>query len=171
MNRHLPLIALFVILGLGGCGRHSDTNEPNHATPPPGESTDGMQESTPSTTDEGTGGMQGNENMQGDESMQGSEGTQDSMGNADSGTGATSTDTEVCTPQWFAWVHQQVLSKQDGKLTELYPSGLPEVGSDDWFVAIDKLTGGDGTQGPEGGSDEWCRMIQQRLANPTDTTP
>jgi hypothetical protein len=70
---------------------------------------------------------------------------------------------QICTPEWFAWVNAQVLALPNGKLAELYPNGLPETGSGEWFTAVDKLTGGDGAHGPDGGSAEWCSMMQQRL--------
>lgn len=74
------------------------------------------------------------------------------------------TDVVICTPEWFVWVDEQIVALPDGKMAELYPTGLPEVGSDEWFVAVDKITGGDGAHGPDGGSDEWCSMVEQRLS-------
>lgn len=74
----------------------------------------------------------------------------------------------ICTPEWFNWVNRQLSAQTDGRLNELYPQGLPEVGSGEWFEATDVLTAGSGDHGisPRPGSDEWCFMIQQRLNNP-----
>ncbi|WP_226667515.1 hypothetical protein [Microbulbifer aggregans] len=71
----------------------------------------------------------------------------------------------ICNATWFEWVNKQILSIHSEDVTNQYPSGLPAVGSDEWFTAVDKLTGGDGAHGPDGGSDEWCFMIQQRLSS------
>lgn len=74
-------------------------------------------------------------------------------------------EAEICTDAWFTWVNQKVMAMPDSQMSEMYPNGLPEVASDEWFLAIDRLTGGDGAHGPDGGSDEWCRMVQQRLTS------
>lgn len=82
---------------------------------------------------------------------------------------ATETEAPACTPEWFVWVNEQVLAMHNGDLVELYPDGLPEVGTDEWFLAVDNITGGNdgnGADGPEGGSAEWCNMVQQRLSQP-----
>ncbi|SEA30599.1 hypothetical protein [Microbulbifer marinus] len=146
MVRFLPLIAL--IVALNGCGRQSDTHDPTEVerTPPGEMATEAMEEPiTPPEDDSGTA-------------------TTDQSGTAPQGTDAETP--EICTPEWFAWVHEQIQSRPDGDLAEQYPSGLPEVGSDEWFIAVDKLTGGDGAHGPDGGSAEWCSMVQQRLGTP-----
>ncbi|MCH9692733.1 MAG: hypothetical protein K0U59_11850 [Gammaproteobacteria bacterium] len=74
----------------------------------------------------------------------------------------------ICTPEWFNWVNQQLPIQSDDTLNTLYPNGLPEVGSGEWFEATDVLTAGNGERGvgPRPGSDAWCFMIQQRLNNP-----
>ena len=138
MYRYLPLVALTALLALAGCGRNSDTHDPtNIEREAPGETaTRAMEE--PIAPPEPTEAPP-------------TPGTQ------------SSTDAPVCTDAWFAWVHEQVLAHHDGKLAELYPHDLPEVGSDEWFLFIDKMTGGDGAHGPDGGSAEWCSMIQHRL--------
>lgn len=74
------------------------------------------------------------------------------------------TDALICTSDWFVWVNGQVLAIHGSEVAELYPTGLPEVGSDEWFMAVDKITGGDGAHGPDGGSAEWCTMVEQRLS-------
>ncbi|MCX2794707.1 hypothetical protein OQJ62_07225 [Microbulbifer thermotolerans] len=137
MYHHLALIALVLTIGLAGCGRNSDTHDPgDHQTTPPDEGATEMMEEpvTPPAPPESAEPP------------------------SDDSAAAT-----ICTPEWFVWVHEQVITMQNGDMAELYPAGLPEVGTDEWFLAIDKLTGGDGTHGPDGGSEEWCRMIQQRL--------
>ncbi|WP_323847177.1 hypothetical protein [Microbulbifer magnicolonia] len=145
MYRFLPLLALLLVLN--GCGRQSDTHDPAEVerTPPGEMATEAMEEPvTPPTDDNGTAAPE---------------------------TTAPRPQTDIseapiCTPEWFAWVHEQVTARHDGDLAELYPAGLPEVGSVEWFLAVDKLTGGDGAHGPDGGSVEWCDMIQQRLGGP-----
>ncbi|GAB2895283.1 hypothetical protein ACCI51_04050 [Microbulbifer echini] len=71
----------------------------------------------------------------------------------------------LCTPEWFAWVQQQVITQQDGDLKKMYPSGLPPVGSEEWFAAVTKLTGGN-LNDVKPGSPEWCQAIQKRLSQP-----
>lgn len=75
----------------------------------------------------------------------------------------TETEAPICTEEWFQWVNDQVIAMHDGDMAQLYPSGLPDVGTAEWFLAVDKLTGGDGAHGPDGGSAEWCSMMQHRL--------
>ena len=70
----------------------------------------------------------------------------------------------ICTPEWFKWVNEQVMNDQGEAIAEQFPNGLPQIGSDEWYNAMDRLTGGDGAHGPDGGSDEWCFMLQQRLS-------
>ncbi|WP_193166042.1 hypothetical protein [Microbulbifer hainanensis] len=165
MYRLFTLTAIVLALTLGGCGRHSDTNEPDAAKPAAGDTaTESMREPVPAPTEENGTGKESESQMDsgmGSEMESGSGMESDEMGSHMGGD--TGTDTTICTPEWFAWVHQQVIGQQDGKMTELYPNGLPEVGTDEWFIAVDKLTGGDGAHGPDGGSEEWCNMIQQRL--------
>ncbi|WHI50216.1 hypothetical protein P3339_17445 [Microbulbifer sp. MLAF003] len=67
-----------------------------------------------------------------------------------------------CTPEWFAWAQQQIISRQSAHIAKLYPSGLPPVGSKEWFTAVTILTGGS-FPGIEPGSPEWCEQIQKRL--------
>jgi len=139
MYPYLPLLALIFVLS--GCGRQSDTHDPADAerTPPGETATEAMEE--PITPPE------------------------DSTATAEEQAAAPPTEAPVCTPEWFTWVHEQVIAMHDGEIAELYPAGLPEVGSEEWFLAVDKLTGGDGAHGPDGGSIEWCNMVQQRLSN------
>ncbi|WP_250464580.1 hypothetical protein [Microbulbifer litoralis] len=151
MYRYIPLIAV-LLLTLGGCGRQSDTHDPAGADGSADETiTETMEESvTPPDPDEPDTTMGGQDDQmattpEGDES-----------------------EVVVCSEEWFGWVNDQVLAMHDGDMADLYPGGLPEVGSEEWFLAIDKLTGGDGAHGPDGGSAEWCAMIQQRLQ---DTSP
>ncbi|BBM00101.1 hypothetical protein [Microbulbifer sp. GL-2] len=75
----------------------------------------------------------------------------------------------VCTPEWFAWVQQQIIGKQNGDMAKLYPSGLPAVGSDEWFAAVTMLTGGN-LSGVIPGSTEWCDAIQKRLTQTESQT-
>lgn len=144
MYRYLPLIALLAALGLNGCGRQSDTHDPaNVEREAPGETaTEAMEEPIAPPPDSGT--VAGNEHA---------------------------TDAQICTPEWFAWVNEQIVTLQDGNLAELYPHDLPEVGSEEWFLAVDKLTGGDGAHGPDGGSAEWCSMIELRLNQHLNQSP
>lgn len=148
----LPLCALLA-LGLG-CGRKSETHDPDLDRPPTVvEETEIMEEPVAppddDTTDPGYAPPNGTPNDTDD----------DSVDTADDTTGTA----QVCTPEWFVWVNEQVQLLPNSQLADLYPGGLPEVGSDEWFVAVDRLTGGDGAHGPDGGSDEWCNMVLQRL--------
>ncbi|WP_346839252.1 hypothetical protein [Microbulbifer sp. SAOS-129_SWC] len=152
-----PCAALFVLLlALGGCSRQSDTHDTGSATDTSTMNDTGAANDTTSP-DTSTPDANAPDANAPDANMS------DSSGQAAM---APTTDTEICTPEWFAWVHDQVMAMPDGKRAELYPNGLPEVGSDEWFIAIDKLTGGDGAHGPDGGSAEWCSMMQERLAKP-----
>ncbi|MFA0811082.1 hypothetical protein [Microbulbifer epialgicus] len=74
----------------------------------------------------------------------------------------------ICTPQWFAWLQQQIIAKQNGEMAKLYPSGLPPVGSTEWFSAVEILTGGS-LNGLVAGSTEWCDAIQKRLSEQQPT--
>ncbi|USD22622.1 hypothetical protein MJO52_05680 [Microbulbifer variabilis] len=81
---------------------------------------------------------------------------------------ATASGSEtICTPGWFTWVQRQVMAQQDGDLKKMYPSGLPPIGSAEWFDAITKLTGGN-LADVKPGSPEWCLAVQKRLSHPGD---
>ena len=164
MNRELiirnVLIATLVsTLALTACDRKSDTNEPDSAAPAdtPATTEQPMNEGgTGTTTDDSTG-----DNTLSDDNMGSGDVTSDDSTTAP---GSTSPEEQlVCTETWFKWVNDQVVSMHSDMIAEQYPSGLPDVGSDEWFIAVDKLTGGDGAHGPDGGSEEWCTMVQQRL--------
>nr|WP_010131525.1 hypothetical protein [Microbulbifer agarilyticus] len=156
MTRKLLLTALATTLAasvaLHGCSRKSDTNDPDTAPKTEAEVveevtvTEPDATTTPPTAD-GTGDT--------------------STGNAstDSPESPNSEGQLICNAKWFEWVNTEVMNTQGLAIAEHYPSGLPEVGSKEWFTAMDKLTGGDGAHGPDGGSDEWCFMMQQRLSN------
>lgn len=139
MYRYFTLMFLVFALSITGCGRKTETDAPaDLERTAPGETTD---EAMPTTEPDS--------------------GDSDADGAAMGGT----SEVEVCTDAWFTWVNQKVMAMPNSQLSEMYPNGLPEVGSDEWFLAIDKLTGGDGAHGPDGGSDEWCRMVEQRLGS------
>ncbi|AWF80333.1 hypothetical protein BTJ40_05655 [Microbulbifer sp. A4B17] len=70
--------------------------------------------------------------------------------------------TAICTPEWFEWVQQQVIAQQNGDMANLYPSGMPTTGSEEWFTAISQLSGVD-TSGLQPGGMEWCEAIQKHL--------
>ena len=154
-TRNLLIAALVSALALSACDRKSETHDPDSAAPA----------ESPTTTeqpmdDTGTG-------TTGDDATTPGTTTDDSATSGTMGADSTTTpgaDVEVCSDTWFKWVNDQVVAMHSEVITQQYPSGLPEVGSDEWFVAIDKLTGGDGAHGPDGGSDEWCAMVQQRLS-------
>ncbi|WP_231759952.1 hypothetical protein [Microbulbifer elongatus] len=158
MMRHLLLASLMATIAITGCSRKSDT--PDAAQKPEAEvveettvveeDTSAPNYSAPSSTGEAGEAKDGN--------------TGDSSAAA-SGESPNSEGQLICNAKWFEWVNSEVMKTQSEAITEHYPSGLPLVGSDDWFVAMDKLTGGDGAHGPDGGSDEWCFMMQQRLNN------
>ncbi|WKD50570.1 hypothetical protein [Microbulbifer spongiae] len=141
MPRWVPLFAL--ILALGGCGRQCDrhiASEPV-AAPAAGETAaDEMQHPI----------------------APGSENARAADAAADNGSAS------FCTPEWFAWVQAQLASRQNGDLAQLYPSGLPPVGSSEWFEAVTTLTGAN-LDGTVPGSTAWCEAIQKRLsANGTE---
>ena len=137
MYRYFTLMFLVFALSITGCGRKMETNGP-----------EGVERTAPGETTE--------EAMPSPESDSGDE----YAGDADMG---DATEVAVCTDAWFTWVNQKVMAMPGSQLSEMYPDGLPEVASDEWFLAIDKLTGGDGAHGPDGGSAEWCSMVEQRL--------
>lgn len=127
-TRNFLIAALMSALVLGGCGRKSETHDPDSAAPldsPAGEPAADERNTAESPNSEGQ---------------------------------------LICTGTWFQWVNEQVQSIHSEVIAEQYPSGLPDVGTDEWFMAVDKLTGGDGAHGPDPGSDEWCFMMQQRLS-------
>lgn len=157
MYRFAVLTALLMPLWLVGCGERTETveptevetmeedievSEPAEERTAPGEATDDAM------PDNGYG--------------QDQSGSQDQSSASDMGSG---TEVETCSPQWFQWVHEKVVAMPgvDAKVAEMYSDGLPEVGTDEWFRAMDRLTGGDGAHGPDGGSAEWCSMMEQRL--------
>lgn len=124
-------IALLSALVLGGCGKKTETHDPDTAPSP-------VEPASPATK-------------------------------PSPGDNPNSEGQLICNVAWFRWVNEQMLSIHSEYVTNLYPNGLPAVGSDEWFTAVDKLTGGDGAHGPDGGSDEWCFMIQQRLSSSNST--
>ena len=153
MIRHLLLATLLATIALTGCSRKSETNDPDKAVEPTQQTeTEVVEETTITETD--STDTSSDENNTGAASATG-----------DSAESPNSEGQLICTTEWFEWVNQQVMSTQSEAIAEQYPTGLPDVGSAEWFTAVDKLTGGDGAHGPDGGSDEWCSMIQQRLGN------
>ncbi|WP_444935218.1 hypothetical protein ACJJIW_11535 [Microbulbifer sp. JMSA004] len=76
----------------------------------------------------------------------------------------------ICTPEWFAWVQQQVLAQQNGDMAKLYPSGMPTTGSEEWFTAITRLSGAN-TNGLKPGGMEWCEAIQKHLTEGSPQNP
>lgn len=146
MIRHLLLATLFTTIAVTGCSRKSETNDPElPADSTQQTETEVIEESTTTEMDSTTPDT----STTGDEST-GSPGSEGQM---------------ACNDELFEWVNVQVMSTQSEAIAEQYPDGLPEVGSAEWFTAVDKLTGGDGAHGPDGGSDEWCSMMKQRLSN------
>lgn len=140
MIRHLLLASLLAAIAVTGCSRKSETHDPDL----PADSnqqmeTEVIEESITTEPDSDTSG--------------------DSAGSPES------EGQMACDDDWFQWVNAQVMSTQSEAIAEQYPNGLPDVGSSEWFVAVDKLTGGDGAHGPDGGSEEWCSMMKQRLGN------
>ncbi|WP_043317117.1 hypothetical protein [Microbulbifer sp. HZ11] len=170
MIRHMLLVSLMTTIAITGCSRKSDTHDPDTTQKPEAEvveettvveeDTSAPDYSAPSSTGD-TGSANDNTSDSGDAS--GTAGDTDSS----SAESPNSEGQLICNATWFEWVNSEVMKTQSEAITEHYPSGLPLVGSDDWFIAMDKLTGGDGAHGPDGGSDEWCFMMQQRL-NKTD---
>ena len=158
MIRHLLLAGLMASIAIAGCSRKSDTNDPDTAPKPKTEvieETTVVEEDTsapdygsPSSTGEAAGANETGNNAASD--------------SADNPNGEGQL---ICDAKWFEWVNSEVMKTQSEAIAENYSTGLPEVGSAEWFTAMDKLTGGDGAHGPDGGSDEWCFMMQQRLGN------
>ncbi|MBN8432083.1 hypothetical protein JF535_14615 [Microbulbifer salipaludis] len=153
MMRFLLLASLMTALALYGCSRKSETHDPDQAAEP-AEKTEVIEESK----DTGTGAAD-DTSVPGDSASSSADETDTRSDNPNS------EGQLICNAEWFAWVNGEVMRTQSEAITEQYPSGLPEVGSAEWFTAMDKLTGGDGAHGPDGGSDEWCFMMQQRLGN------
>jgi len=158
MIRHLLLASLFAAIAVTGCSRKSETHDPDL----PADSnqqmeTEVIEESitTEPDSDSSDDGATPDEGATGADSTTGD----DSAGSPDS------EGQMACDDDWFQWVNAQVMSTQSEAIAEQYPNGLPDVGSSEWFMAVDKLTGGDGAHGPDGGSEEWCSMMQQRLGN------
>lgn len=178
-TRRLLIIALTSALALGACGRKSETHDPDTAAPADTpatteQTTEGAtledERSTTEADDNNTGAASatGDDNLADSTPDTSSEVTEDKNTDAASATGddPNSEGQLICTPEWFEWVNTQVMATNSEEIAEQYPTGLPEVGTDEWFLAVDKLTGGDGAHGPDGGSDEWCFMMQQRLPKP-----
>ena len=161
--RNLLIATMISALALTACGRKTETHDPDTAAPAdnPATTEQPMDDSGTGTTTDDTSG----DNTLSDDNTSSDDMTSGDSGNdATAGTASPSPEDElICTETWFKWVNDQVLSMHSEVIAEQYPSGLPDVGSDEWFVAVDKLTGGDGAHGPDGGSDEWCTMVQQRL--------
>ncbi|WGL17666.1 hypothetical protein PVT68_05065 [Microbulbifer bruguierae] len=139
------LTGLVTAIAINGCGRKSDTHDPDHT---PDAATLAMEDIA-TTEAETKREVRAQENSS----------------PSSTGDNPNSEGQLICTPEWFQWVNEQVMSTQSEAIALQYPTGLPDVGSDEWFTAVDKLTGGDGAHGPDGGSDEWCFMMQQRLGN------
>lgn len=151
---------LATTIAMSGCSRKSDTHDPDAA---PKTETEVVEEMTITEPEDGTDA----DTATPDSTAPGSTTPDTTTTPPSTGGTAESPNSEgqlICTPEWFKWVNEQVMSQQSEAIAEQFPSGLPDVGSDEWFTAIDKLTGGDGAHGPDGGSDEWCFMIQQRLS-------
>ncbi|MBB5210864.1 hypothetical protein [Microbulbifer hydrolyticus] len=157
MFRHLLLASLLASIAITGCSRKSETHDPDQPTDQtPQTETEVIEEvivtepdsSDPNSDDAGGSGS--------DDSA--------ATGN-DSAESPNSEGQLICNAKWFEWVNEQLMSKYSEAIAEQYPDGMPSVGSPEWFMAADKLTGGDGAHGPDGGSDEWCFMMQQRLGN------
>lgn len=164
MNRPLLTLLLSVplfVVALTGCHRQSDTNDPDKA---PAARTEVVEDvtvdetvvdentTTPSTTPTTPNPLD-----------PGASNSDNALSDSDNVADPNSEGQLICTPEWFKWVNEKVSSIHSEDITEQYPTGLPEIGSDAWFTAVDMLTGGDGAHGPDGGSDEWCFMMQQRL--------
>lgn len=149
MVRPLLIAALLTSFAITGCSRQSDTNDPDKAPQTETETevveeitVDEPADSSPTPPDSSTGDA-----------------------STDSSESPNSEGQLICNAEWFEWVNGQLMEKYSEAIAEQYPEGLPSVGSADWFMAADKLTGGDGAHGPDGGSDEWCFMMQQRLGS------
>lgn len=171
MNRYLPLLAFVLPLAFAGCGDDEDrretldleretpaqSTEDIGTTPQEGETGEGDDESTTMSGDD----ISAEKELYGEPTPMGDTEGPPEMGDT--------SEVETCSEQWFVWLHEKVLAmpgKRD-QLNEAYPDGIPEPGSDEWFVAMDKATGGDGAHGPDGGSEEWCSMMEKRF----DTMP
>ena len=164
MIRNLLLASLFASIAITGCSRKTETNDPDQTQEPTQQTEmEVIEESTTTETDSGTATDSTDPNNTGALSGSGDDASGDSASATGDSSGSESVT--VCTPEWFEWVNTQVMSTQSEAIAEQYPTGLPDVGSTEWFMAVDKLTGGDGAHGPDGGSDEWCAMMQQRLGN------
>jgi hypothetical protein len=157
MYRYLSLLALLMPLWLIGCGQKTDTVEPTET-----ETMEEDVEVTEPAEERTAPGEATDEAMPDSGYGQDSSSGQEQATDSDMGSG---TEVETCSPQWFQWVHEKVVAMPgvDAKIAEMYSDGLPEIGSDEWFRAMDRLTGGDGAHGPDGGSAEWCSMMEQRL--------
>ncbi|WP_428818582.1 hypothetical protein [Microbulbifer sp. MCCC 1A16149] len=159
MFRPFLIAALLTSFVFAGCSRQSDTNDPDKA---PETETEVIEEITvDEPTDDSTSTSDSDSSTTDDTSM-------DSASDSDSGESSPgeSPNSEgqlICNAEWFEWVNGQLVEKYGEAIAEQYPDGMPSVGSQEWFMAADKLTGGDGAHGPDGGSDEWCFMMQQRL--------
>lgn len=161
MIRNLLLAGIFASIAVTGCDRKTETNDPDQTQEPtPQSEVEVIEESTTTEADSSSG-----TGTSTDATDQNNTDALSATGDDASGDSATGQAQEICTPEWFEWVNAQVMSTQGEAVTEQYPTGLPDVGSTEWFMAVDKLTGGDGAHGPDGGSDEWCAMMQQRLGS------
>lgn len=165
MIRKLLYIAVATTLATSvtiyGCGRKTETHDPDNA---PKTETEVMEEVIINKP-EGGGDAAMPDQSAPDSSAPDSSTTEDAAppSTADTGENPNGEGELICTPEWFNWVNEQVMNDQGEAIAERFPNGLPEVGTDEWYNAMDMLTGGDGAHGPDGGSDEWCFMMQQRL--------
>lgn len=172
MTRYLPLLALALPLALAGCNGDDDRTETiDLERETPAQSTEDL--GTGTEADDSGGAEDPSNTYSGDDISAEEElyGEPTPMGDTEGPPemGDTS-EVETCSEQWFVWLHEKVLAmpgKRD-QLNERYPDGIPEPGSDEWFVAMDTATGGDGAHGPDGGSDEWCSMMEKRFDSMPD---
>ncbi|WP_299599409.1 hypothetical protein [uncultured Microbulbifer sp.] len=163
MIRYLLLASLLTSIVLTGCSRKSETHDPDHTADPAQQTeTEVIEETTITETDRPDDTSAPD---YADKSSTGETGSDSAAADSDNAESPNSEGQLICNATWFEWVNGKVTEEYSEAITEQYPTGLPSVGSDDWFIAMDKLTGGDGAHGPDGGSDEWCFMIQQRLGN------
>ncbi|WP_105103739.1 hypothetical protein [Microbulbifer pacificus] len=151
-------------IALTGCSRKTETHEPGNTE----TETEVVEEITVDETDDSSPSTPApkDSTAPGDASSSTTDNA-DAASSESSEQNPESPNSEgqlICNAEWFEWVNQQVMSDQAAAIAEQYPTGLPDVGSDEWFIAMDRLTGGDGAHGPDGGSDEWCFMMQQRLS-------
>ncbi|MCK7597686.1 hypothetical protein M0G74_10440 [Microbulbifer sp. CAU 1566] len=128
-----------------GCSRQSDTHDPDHSTDKAPQTEVREEVIVDETTAPPATSPETSENL--------------------SGESPNSEGQLICNAEWFEWVNGQLMTRYSEAIAEQYPDGMPSVGSQEWFIAADKLTGGDGAHGPDGGSDEWCFMMQQRLGS------